>query len=119
MNAGAPSDSTSSVRASPVIYEATRATDESDAVIRGAELTQAQAMARRQAGNDIVVCGPDTPQNDRLAHDIEDAAAAGGSIIYHGPHGGPLSLPHWQQKVPPPGGHSFHETHVRKARTMS
>jgi len=119
MIAGAPSVSASSALAPPVIYEATRATDGSDAVIRGAELTQTQAIARRQAGGDVVVCGPDTARNDQLAHDIEDAAAAGGSIIYHGFHGGPLSLPHWQQKVPPPGGHGFHETHVRKARTMT
>ena len=39
--------------------------------------------------------------------------------IYHGPHGGPLSLAHWQQKTPPPEGHSFHETNVRQARTTS
>src|SRR5690349_18431259 len=103
-----------SASALPTICEATRAMDGSDAVIRGAELTQAQAIARRKAGGDIVVCGLDTPQNDRLAHDIEAAAAGGNPILYHGPHGGPESLPHWQQKLPPPLGHSFHETHVRK-----
>ena len=119
MNAGAVLASTSSVPALPAIHEATRATDGSDAIVRGAELTQAQAIARRKAGGDLVVCGSDTPRNDRLAHDIEEAAAEGQPIIYHGPHGGPLSLPHWQQKVPPPGGHSFHETHIRKARTTS
>ena len=117
MNAGAPSAPIPSAPALPVIYEATRATDGSDAVIQGAELTEAEAVARRKAGGDIVVCGSDTPRNERLAHDIEAAAAVGKPILYHGPHGGPLSLPHWQQKLPPPEGHSFHETHVRKART--
>lgn len=101
MNAGAASASTPSAPALPSIYEASRATDGSDAVIRGAELTQTQAVARRKAGGDIVVCGPDTARNDRLAHEIEEAAAEGRAILYHGPHGGPLSLPHWQQKVPP------------------
>jgi hypothetical protein len=119
MSAGAPSPPTPSPPALPVIYEATRATDGSDAVIRGAELTQAEAIARRKAAGDIVVGGSDTPQNDWLAHDIEEAAAEGKPIVYHGPHGGPLSLPHWQQKIPPPGGHSFHETHVRRARITS
>jgi hypothetical protein len=117
MNAGAPLDPTPSAPTLPAIYEATRAADGSNAVIRGAELSQAQAVARRRNGEDIVVCGSDTLQNDKLAHDIEAAAASGKLILYHGSHGGPLSLPHWQQKVPPPGGHSFHETPVRKART--
>jgi hypothetical protein len=104
----------------PDIYEATRATDGSDAVIRGARLTKAEAVARRQRGEDVVVCGPDTPRNDKLAHEIEDAATPAGSAppVYHGPHGGPLSLPHWQQKVAPPKGHCFHETHVRQARVV-
>ena len=117
MSAGASSPPMPAAPALPIIYEATRATDGSDAVIRGAELTRDQAIARRKAGGDIVVCGSDTPRNDRLSHDIEEAAAEGKPIIYHGPHGGPLSLPHWQQKVPPPEGHRFHETHVRKAIT--
>lgn len=117
MNAGALSAFSSPAPALPTIYEATRATDGSDAVIRGAELTPSEAIDRRKAGGDLVVCGSDTPRNDQLAHDIEEAAAEGRAIIYHGPHGGPLSLPHWQQKVPPPVGHCFHETHVRNART--
>jgi hypothetical protein len=105
--------------AEPDIYEATRAKDGSDAVIRGRQLTRGQAVARRLAGGDIVVCGPDTVHNDRVVWEIEVAATPGGSAppIYHGPHGGPLSLPHWQQKIPPPQGHAFHETHVRQARS--
>src|ERR1700740_2353577 len=104
----------------PEIFEATRASDGSDAVFRGAKLTRSQAIARRQAGGDIVVCGPNTPLNDRIAWEIEKAATPTGNLppIYHGPHGGQLSLPHWQQRTPPPDGHSFHETSVRQARSV-
>jgi hypothetical protein len=112
--------SPSSSSADPEVYEATCATDGSDAVDRGAKLTKAQAIARRKGGGDIVVCGPDTIKNDRVAREIETAAThPGGRCIYHGPHGGPLSLPHWQQDIPPPEGHSFHETNARQARTTS
>ncbi len=118
MSAGAPSAPVSSAPTLPAIYEATRAKD--GAVLRGVKLTQAEAVARRKAGGDIVVCGPDTPQNVQLARVIESAAAGGKPIKYEGPHGPPpLWLPHWQQQAPPPEGHSFHETHVRKARTTS
>src|SRR5262245_32078128 len=109
----------SSAAASAVsdIYAASRATDGSDAVDRGVKLTEAEAVARRKAGGDVVVCGPDTFQNVALARKIEEAATpAGGTCIYHGPHGGPLSLPHWQQEFPPPEGHCFHETNRRQAR---
>ena len=86
MNAGASTEPTPSAPALPAVYEAKRATDGSDAVIREAELTQAQAVAHRKTGGDIVVCGSDTPQNDRLAHDIEASVAGGNPIVYHGPH---------------------------------
>ena len=103
----------------PEIYEATCATDGSDAVDRGAQLTRAQAEARRAAEEDIVVCGPDPIANDLLARDIELAVTRpGGHCIHHGPHMGPMSLPHWQQDPPPPEGHSFYETPVRKARII-
>lgn len=116
MSAGTPSAPTPSSPALPAIYEATRA--KNGAVLRGVALTQAEAVSRRKAGSDIVVCGPDTSQNVQLARVIEAAAAEGKPIKYEGPHGPPpLWLPHWQQKTPPPEGHSFHETHVRKART--
>jgi hypothetical protein len=62
----------------PDIYEATCATDGSDAVERGWKLTLAQAIARRKAGSDIVICGPDTIHNDRIALTIENAATAVG-----------------------------------------
>jgi len=101
----------------PEIYAASCARDGSDAVDRGVQLTEAEAIARRKASGDIVVCGPDTFRNVALARKIEEAATpTGGKCIYHGPHGGPLSLPHWQQDFPPPQGHSFHETNRRQAR---
>jgi hypothetical protein len=110
----------SSAPSEPEIYEATRAADGTDAVDRRGMLTKAQAIAWRQAGEVIVVCGPDTIRNDRLAREIEEAATLAGNPapIYHGPHGGPDCLPHWQQKVAPPKGHSLHEAPVRKARAV-
>src|SRR5947207_15862752 len=103
--------------AGPDVFEASRATVGSGAVYRHGKLTRQQAINRRAAGADIVVCGPDTISNDRLAGEIEQAATPAGSPrVYHGPHVGPLSLPHWQQETAPPSGHSFHETQVRQAR---
>jgi hypothetical protein len=95
--------------------------DGTEAVDRGPLLSRQQAEARRRAGLDIVVCGPDTPANCQLAREIETAVTPAGDVcIHHGPHLGPQSLPHWQQKrgVPPPG-HSFYETHVRQARATA
>jgi hypothetical protein len=97
------------------IYEATRATDGSGAVYKGALLSQAHAEARRQAGLDIVVCGPDALDNRLLAYDIESAA---GPVKIQTPHlvkAGPMALPHCQQRTGLPDGHSFYETGTRKA----
>jgi hypothetical protein len=99
----------------PEIREATRATDGSGGVIKGALLTQAQAEARRQAGLDIVVCGQDAVANRLLAADIESAA---GPWKHHLPNlaaTGPRALPHFQQRNRPPAGHSFYETASHKA----
>jgi hypothetical protein len=101
----------------PEVFEATRAEDGSGAVFRHGKLTRQQAIDRRRTGGDIVVCRPDPFANDRLAGEIEQAVTPSGRRpIYHGPHLGPDSLPHWQQPMPPPAGHSFHETPVRRAR---
>jgi hypothetical protein len=99
----------------PEVYEATRATDGTGAVIKGEHLTRAQAEARRQAGLDIVVCGADETDNYLLAADIE---ASAGPWTHHRPHpvsAGPDALPHFQQRRFPPRGHSFYETTTRKA----
>ncbi|MBI1913864.1 MAG: hypothetical protein HYS12_03865 [Planctomycetes bacterium] len=113
----APTTTTPIAPSPPEIYEAKAAADGSEAVDRGNRITRAEAEARRRSGKDIVVCGPDVFANCRLAEDIERAITPPGRrCIYHGPHLGPLSLPHFQQDTPPPEGHSFHETPVRRAR---
>jgi hypothetical protein len=99
----------------PTIHEAERASGPSGAILYGAELDLAAAVARRQGGLDVVVRGDDTDANRRLAETIE--AAVGSSPIRQTPHkrAGPRALPHCQQSVQPPGGHTFYETERRKA----
>ena len=97
------------------MHEAICARDGSGGVSKGAVLTDAQAVARRQRGEDVVVCGSDPFVNARKAHAIESAV---GPCKPDGPHAdvaGALALPHFQQKMPPPLGHSFYETPIRKA----
>src|SRR4051794_21837141 len=110
-----PDTTSTSAKPSPEIHEATRATDGSGAVIKGALLTKAQAELRRQNGLDVVVCGSDELSNYLLAADIESAA---GPWTHHRPHpinAGPQALPHFQQRRKPPRGHCFYETTTRKA----
>ena len=97
--------------AATAIHEATRVPG---GVRRGAAITRTQAEARRAAGFDIVVCGADPRANCAAARDIEPA---GGPCYHDGPHatGGLYALPHWQQRTPPPHGHSFYETDKTKA----
>jgi hypothetical protein len=78
-------------------------------------LTRAQAETRRQNGQDIVVCGPDDLDNRPLAADLE---AAAGPWLHHRADPattGPRALPHFQQRRPPPRGHSSYETATNKA----
>lgn len=79
----------------PRIHEATLASGASGAAIKGAEIDVAAAVARRQAGQDIVVCGDDLKANRRLARAIE--SAVGRASKPHSPHdkAGPLTLPHF------------------------
>ena len=97
--------------AAMTIHEATRVPG---GVQRGAAITFAQAVARRQAGLDIVICGDNTIATCNQAWDIELAV---GPCRHHPAHasGGLHALPHWQQLTPPPDGHSFYETNVTKA----
>ena len=102
--------------AATTIHEATLASGPSGGVIRGREITQTAAIALRQAGLDIVVCGDDIKMNRTQAQTIE---AAVGPYQRHVPHRqktGPWALPHFQQLNPPPEGHSFYETTNRKSR---
>jgi hypothetical protein len=98
----------------PTIYEAKRVPGPSGAVECGAALTLQEAVKRRMAGSDVVVVGgADKTANRRLAQQIE---ATVGSYMLHPPQAGPESLPHYQQRTPPPEGHAFYEVDNRKAR---
>ena len=106
---------TPSPSAVPIIHEGFCARDGSGGVRRGGILTRAEAINRRRGGGDVVVCGPDTFANAPEAHAIESAV---GPCIPDGPHldaAGVLALPHFQQRMAPPEGHSFYETPIRKA----
>src|SRR5262245_11213108 len=103
-------------RAPPItIHDATRATDGSGGVIKGATITRAEAEQRRLKGLHIVVCGADELANRLEAADIE---ASAGPWTHHTPHSktaGVKALPHFQQRLKTHGGHSFYETATRKA----
>ena len=99
----------------PTTHEAICARDGTGGVARGKILSRAEAIARRQKGDDVVVCGPDTFDNAKEAYAIESAV---GPCKPDGPHvdvAGAKALPHFQQKAPPPAGHTFYETPIRKA----
>src|SRR6185369_2413404 len=98
----------------PTIHEAERASGPSGAVLWGAEIDFAAAVARRQAGVDVVVRGDDIDVNRRLALQIESAVGPALRGVPHRFTAGPLALPHFQQVTPPPDGHTFYETDRRK-----
>jgi hypothetical protein len=99
----------------PTIHEAERAPGPSGAVLYAAEIDFDEAVARRRAGEDVVVRGSDVDANRALAQAIE---AAVGPWQRGDPHkrAGPLVLPHFQPDPRPPAGHTFYETDKRKAR---
>lgn len=102
----------------PTIHEAELASGPDGAVEYGAEIDEATAVARRKNGDDIVVRGPDHAANRALARKIEDQVT-GRPGVPHWPHtglAGRMALPHFQQELPPPRGHSFYETNKRTAR---
>src|SRR5438128_428294 len=97
----------------PQIFEATRGS--LGRVIRGTPIDQAQAEARRQAGEDVVVCGTNHHANRALAGQLE--RNANGAAKRCPPHlnEGPYALPHFQPDPRPPEGHTFYETSNRRA----
>jgi hypothetical protein len=112
----APS-SQGSLSSEPTIHKALRDDGPSGAVEWWDDLTEDDALVWRKQGRDIVVRGPDKKRNREKAKEIE---AGVGPWVHHGPHArGSLSLPHYQQAVPPPAGHSFYEVDTRKARKKS
>lgn len=99
----------------PTIHEAELASGPSGAVLKGAVIDVAAAVARRKQELNVVVCGDGHKMNKATARTIE---AAVGRYMMQGPHdtAGPLALPHFQQEDPPPEGHTFYETAHLKAK---
>jgi hypothetical protein len=102
----------------PRIHEAMLDSGPSGFVIKGAEIDLTVAIARRRAGQDVVVCGANLRANRNLARTIE--AGAGTPTRPQEPHNnaGPHALPHFHQEARSAGGHTFYETDNprRKAR---
>jgi hypothetical protein len=100
----------------PTIHEATLASGPSGAVEYGAEIEEAAAVARRLAGQDVVVRGSDEDANRLLAYRIENAAGAASRPQFpHRRTAGPRALPHFHQRTRVPPGHTFYETDNLKA----
>jgi hypothetical protein len=97
----------------PQIFEATRGS--LGRVIRGAQISQAQAEVQRRAGQDVVVCGTDHRANRSLAGRIEKNA--NGTAKRCPPHlnEGPYALPHYQPDPRSPESHTFYVTTHRRA----
>src|SRR5437870_3787795 len=89
----APSSPAAPAPPPPTIHEAEPASGPSGAVLRGAEIDFASAVARRQAEQDVVVCGDDVDANRALAAAIEQAV--GPRTGPQKPHSkaGPRALP--------------------------
>jgi hypothetical protein len=100
----------------PTVFEAERASGPSGAVERLSQLDFDGAVARRKAGNDIVVCGDDPDANRRLAFQIENNVGQPSKPQFPHKRAGPLSLPHFHQLTRNPDGHTFYETDKRKSR---
>ena len=96
----------------PTIHRATRGAR--GRVIRGEEISEAEAVAQRRLGRDVVVCGDSIAANREAAKAIE---AQVGPYKAGEPHTrvGPYVLPHFQPEPRPPAGHTFYETEHRKA----
>src|SRR5947209_3464142 len=96
----------------PTIYKAVRGS--LGRVIRGDELTEAEAIAEYAGGRDVVVCGGTIKENRALAKKI---AAAVGPYTLEKPHTrlGMYALPHFQPDPRPPDGHAFYESEHTKA----
>jgi hypothetical protein len=108
--------------AAPTIHEAELESGPSGRVLRGTEIDSDGAVARRRAGLNVVVCGDDTPANQRQAGRIEATVGPCVRADPHIRHAGRFALPHYEQtRRTPPGatGHTFYETARRKARRMA
>jgi len=108
---------TPAVEQPPTVQEAELASGPTGAVDYGAELTDEQAVQRRQQGLDVVVRGSDGRANKAKARKIEEGV--GVPVILEARHqnAGPRSLPHFHQASRSPKGHTFYEDNSgRKAK---
>ena len=83
-------------------------------VVRGVEITEAEAVIERQAGRDVVICEGGFKANRGMARRIESQAGPYKEEPEH-KYLGPYALPHFQPNPRPPEGHSFFETAKVKA----
>ncbi len=101
--------------ASQVIYQARLGLN--GAVVRvQPPITEAQAVAVRQGGGDVVVCGTDKAANSVTACRIEQAASGRWRRCRPHVNAGPNALPHYQPD--PRGtttGHTFYESDTKHA----
>lgn len=79
-------------------------------VVKGRVLTLPQAVAERQQGGDVVVCGVRVAANLQVAQQIE-SQATGGPCVFHAAHrsAGPHTLAHFQPRIRGLAGHTFLE----------
>ena len=100
----------------PTLHEAELASGLSGIVYWAAEIDFSAAVARRQAGENIVVRGDDLKANRALAERIEVAVGPHKRGVPHKIRAGPYALPHFQQVDPQHKGHCFYETPNRRSR---
>jgi len=98
------------------IYEAERIAGLDGAVQRGdAPLSEADAIARLQGAEDIVVCGEQRRANRNKARELTEAAFGG--FEEDEPHQGRMALPHFHPPDRDPDEtHAFFEAPPRHAR---
>lgn len=78
-------------------------------------ISDANAIARLQAGEDIVVRGPDRKLNKKKAEELMNAAYGGSEE--DAPHRGRMALPHFHPPNQIPEGiHAFFEALPRHAK---
>ncbi len=98
-NPAQPAEPDSAQPAPPTIHEVELASGASGAVIRGAEIDRAVAIARRQNGANVVVCGDDLKANRALAQGIEGAVGPYLRSAPHKQHAGPRASPTSSSKI--------------------
>ncbi len=110
-----PSASPTTAHPEPTIYEAELASGATGGVLSGKEITFDEAVTRRKAGSDVVVCGGEKEANRALAQQIEAAIGPYLRQAQHTRSAGPRALPHFQQRDSMRPGHTFYETAQRRA----